>query len=92
MKNLLVYSIEWDGNPHRNLDFGASLPRVMYFTLNQDQENLTKEELCKRIAKSWFGRHTPISLRFREAITKELDENCHKNFWPIIRELKGEAV
>lgn len=90
MKNLLVYCIEWD-NPHSNLDFGASLPRVMYFTLNQDKENLTKEELCERISKSWFGRHKPISLRFREATTKELDENCHKNFWPIIRELQGEV-
>lgn len=90
MKNLLVYTIEWD-NPHRDLDFGASLPRVMYFILNQDTENLTKEELCERISKSWFGRHKPISLRFKEATTKELDENCHKNFWPIIRERKEET-
>lgn len=31
--------------------------------------------------------HKPIALRFREATNKELEENCHKNFWPIIWEL-----
>ena len=63
MKNLFIYCIEWD-NPYRDLDFGASLPRTMYFILNHDNESLTKEELCERISKSWFGRHKPISLRF----------------------------
>lgn len=78
MKNLLVYSIEWD-NPHRDLDFGASLPRVMYFILNQDTENLTKDVLSDKISKSWFRRHRPISFRFRKATDEDLEMNCHKN-------------
>lgn len=86
MKNLLVYSIEWD-NPHHDLDFGASLPRTMYFVLNRNEENLTKESIAEKISKSWFGRHKPISFRFREATDEDLEMNCHKNFWPIIREL-----
>ena len=91
MKNLFIYCIEWD-NWHSDLDFGASLPRAMYFILNRNEENLTKDVLSDKISKSWFGRHRPISFRFRKATIEDLEMNCHKNLWPIIRELQGEIT
>ncbi len=85
MKNLLVYHIEWD-NPNRDLDFGASLPRVMYLTLKQDEENLTKETIAEKISKLWFRKHRPISFNFREATVNELNDNSKRNAWPLMRE------
>lgn len=87
MKTLFVYCIEWDN--WYNLDFGASLPRCMYLILTQKmylyRENLTKENISEEISKAWFGIHKPISFRFREAADEELNTNCYRNCWPIIK-------